>query len=261
MRPQPPGRRSPGCTSGCESEPVAALDVLRRRLGVPTLPRYSVLCVGLDGVDVDDLLGLLHYGIRVFWLTPSEPAHTMDADQLQAFEASRLLEIAVAPSAAGPAIWVVDGALPATPDDRMRQALSDADSSGQINFAQYRVVHAATDVDVVVEAGAGTGKTETMSERIVFLLATGSAAGAGAGGHPQDLRADEIALVTFTREAAAEMRARVEPLAAAPAAPVPPMCPAGARVAAPAGERRHRDHPLARPPDCGQQCRDAGART
>ena len=81
--------------------------------------------------------------------------------------------------------------------------------TGGLNLAQYEVVHAAADSDVVVSAGAGTGKTETMSERIVYLLATGAGRSTGEGEEPQDLRADEIALITFTRESASEMRHRI----------------------------------------------------
>jgi len=58
----------------------------------------------------------------------------------------------------------------------------------------------ATDLDVnlLVEAGAGSGKTTALVGRMVALIATGTAP------------IDEIAAVTFTRKAAAELRERFQ---------------------------------------------------
>lgn len=192
-----------------EHEPALALDVLRRSLGVPHFPRYSVLKIGLDDVDVDDLLGLIEYGIRVFVISATEPEHSVPDERFRAYRDARLLEWSVAPNTALPGTWVVDGvALDELPAE-VRAALTAAEAAGGLNLAQYRVVHAPADSDVVVTAGAGTGKTETMSERIVYLLATGAGRSSGEGEEPQDLRADEIALITFTRESASEMRHRI----------------------------------------------------
>ena len=92
--------------------------MLRRSLGIPRAPRYSVLRVGLDGVDLDDLLGLLHYGIRVFVVSAEDGEHTMDETELAAFKASRMLEWAVVPDAAGCRQWIVDGRIPPDPARR-----------------------------------------------------------------------------------------------------------------------------------------------
>lgn len=190
-----------------DSEPVLALDVLRRTLRIPFLPRYSVLRVGIDGVDADELLGLLHYGIRVFLVSAETPDVGMSSTELQAFKDSRMLEWAVVPEAAGCDAWVVDGQVPEGTPAEVIRAVQAADDRGEVNLAQYRIVHAPLGADVMVRAGAGTGKTETMAERVVFLLATSSASADTA--IATDLRADEIALVTFTRESAAEMRHRI----------------------------------------------------
>lgn len=198
----------PGLRHWLDSEPAVGLDVLRRSLGIPHFPRYSVLRVGLDGIDVDDLLGLLEYGVRVFLVSAERPATTLAGDELDAFLDSRMLEWAVVPEAAGCAAWIVDGQPSEQVPREVHRALEAADDSGHLNFAQYRVVHAHADTDVMVMAGAGTGKTETMSERIVYLLATGASASTVAG-RVTDLRVDEIALITFTRESAAEMRHRI----------------------------------------------------
>jgi len=192
-----------------EREPALALDVLRRSLGVPHFPRYSVLRVGLDGVDVDDLLGLVEYGVRVFVVSETAPEHSLPELLVEAYKDARLVEWAVVPGASLPGTWVVDGVGVRDLPENVKGALESADAAGGLNLAQYKVVHAPADQDVVVSAGAGTGKTETMSERIVYLLATGAGRSTGEGEEPQDLRADDIGLITFTRESASEMRNRI----------------------------------------------------
>lgn len=182
------------------------LDALRRRLGIPECPRYSVLRIGTRGLDIDELLGLLSYGIRVFVVAETPPEWQLDPVWLGACEESRLLEWAVAPGADDHSCWIVDGALTEVTD----AFLETASAEWPYNHRQYKIVHRPIDEDVLVTAGAGTGKTETMAERIVFLLATSRS-----HSDPRDedklleLGLDEIVLMTFTREAASEMRQRI----------------------------------------------------
>src|SRR5690625_1425760 len=61
---------------------------------------------------------------------------------------------------------------------------------------QQAVIEAPLAPQLVV-AGAGSGKTETMSARVVYLVATGQ------------VRADQVLGLTFTRKAAAELSDRV----------------------------------------------------
>ena len=93
---------------------------------------------------------------------------------------------------------------------KTEKLLADADAEGGINLLQYKIVHAASDSDVIVKAGAGTGKTDTMSERIMFLLAMAEKIDPDTGlVEPWTLRMDDIVLVTFTRETTREMRERL----------------------------------------------------
>lgn len=65
-----------------------------------------------------------------------------------------------------------------------------------LNDRQQQVAQARRDLPLKVIAGAGTGKTETLAARFVALV-------------EQGVPPDRILLLTFTEEAAAEMRARV----------------------------------------------------
>ena len=193
---------------------IASLDVLRRTLGIPALPRYSVLRVSQEGVDLRELLGLLHYGIRVFLVTNKSMALeelSKDAEELQAFIDARLLEVALVSDAQLPQAWVIDGDFSPYPGGTLDAVLEKADRTGGINLLQYHIVHSMRGRDVLVRAGAGTGKTETMAERLMFMLATSSLDDMPSGDHrtPGELALDEVAMVTFTKEAAREMRRRI----------------------------------------------------
>lgn len=70
------------------------------------------------------------------------------------------------------------------------------------NKEQYRVEHASPVNNTLVEAGAGTGKTYSMVSRVAFLCNKKI--------NPVSNIADEIAMVTFTNEAANNMKVRLK---------------------------------------------------
>ncbi|WP_077212402.1 UvrD-helicase domain-containing protein [Bacillus dakarensis] len=65
------------------------------------------------------------------------------------------------------------------------------------NFEQFEIEHAPVDTHLSIEAGAGSGKTTVMIQRIMFLL------------HITDIPLNEIVMITFTREAAKNMLNRL----------------------------------------------------
>ncbi len=66
-----------------------------------------------------------------------------------------------------------------------------------VDHAEREEIRTALDANLCVEAGAGTGKTTSLVERIVEVLASGRA------------DAESLAVITFTEKAAAELSARV----------------------------------------------------
>jgi len=67
----------------------------------------------------------------------------------------------------------------------------------KLNAEQRRAVEHRADQPLLIVAGAGTGKTNTLAHRVAHLIVQGAAPG-------------RIMLLTFSRRAAAEMTRRVE---------------------------------------------------
>ena len=78
-----------------------------------------------------------------------------------------------------------------------QEELSPFPASGGLNEEQQKAVESESPVTAVI-AGPGTGKTRTLIARIAHLLESGQA------------KPGEITAVTFTRQAASELRARLE---------------------------------------------------
>lgn len=73
----------------------------------------------------------------------------------------------------------------------------------KFNVQQYLVEHSPIDRDIVVKAGAGTGKTYSMISRICYICHQSSNA------NILDVK-NEIAMLTFTTEAATNMKSRLK---------------------------------------------------
>ena len=75
-------------------------------------------------------------------------------------------------------------------------------SKTAFNYQQYCVEHACPERNTLVEAGAGTGKTYSMVSRVAFLCNNLI--------DPVTSLADEVAMVTFTNDAASNMKVRLK---------------------------------------------------
>ncbi|WP_097006572.1 UvrD-helicase domain-containing protein [Lacrimispora amygdalina] len=87
------------------------------------------------------------------------------------------------------------------PDNRINE-LRVLSEKSSFNLQQYGVEHASTSKDILVEAGAGTGKTFSMVSRVAYLCNKES--------DPVSNIAEEIAMVTFTNDAAINMKKRLK---------------------------------------------------
>lgn len=81
------------------------------------------------------------------------------------------------------------------------ELLKKLSNYSQFNADQYLVEHAAPGKNVVVRAGAGTGKTYTMISRIGFICYTQNV--------PLQKMAERIVMITFTNEAADQMEEKL----------------------------------------------------
>jgi len=87
-------------------------------------------------------------------------------------------------------------------DDELKIVSLIADKS-KFNLQQYLVEHAPIEKNIVVKAGAGTGKTYSMISRISYICHQSS------GANILDVK-NEIAMLTFTTEAATNMKSRLK---------------------------------------------------
>lgn len=80
--------------------------------------------------------------------------------------------------------------------------LKQLGSLSQFNADQYLVEHAAPEQNIVVRAGAGTGKTYTMISRIGYICYSQNV--------PLQKMAERIVMITFTNEAADQMEEKLK---------------------------------------------------
>lgn len=82
------------------------------------------------------------------------------------------------------------------------RVLAFADRNSGFNIEQYKVEHCDIKKNVIVRAGAGTGKTHTMISRIAFICRTQSCA--------MKEMANRIVMITFTDDAANQMAEKIK---------------------------------------------------
>lgn len=86
----------------------------------------------------------------------------------------------------------IDGIIPESKLKKIEQAFPE------FNVGQYEVIHTFHDKNLSVSAGAGTGKTHVMVDRILFLLMK------------EQISLEEIDMITFTNASTNEMKQRLE---------------------------------------------------
>ena len=89
-----------------------------------------------------------------------------------------------------------------TISEEQENAMRSIDASCNFNLEQYRIEHADVSKNIIVKAGAGTGKTFTMISRIAYIC------------HAQNCSMKEMArrivMITFTDDAANQMEDKIK---------------------------------------------------
>lgn len=80
--------------------------------------------------------------------------------------------------------------------------LNEIDSKTSFNFNQFKLEHCKTNEDIIVKAGAGSGKTYSMISRITYLIYM--------HGYTAEEITKRIYMITFTNEAADNMKERLK---------------------------------------------------
>lgn len=155
---------------------------------------HSFIYVGDKNIldDLDRVLSLLQRGVRVEWVSPYP---TVKRDFPDKF--GRLVEnVRVHQWQGGNnyRLQIHDGRYGKSEGD----TLQEIGDNTTFNFEQYKTEHAPTDKHLIVEAGAGSGKTETMISRLIYLLHT-----------KQLTHLEEVVMITFTNEAADSIKSKL----------------------------------------------------
>ena len=85
---------------------------------------------------------------------------------------------------------------------KVKEVLEKLSAVSSFNFQQYEIEHAPIDKNILVTAGAGTGKTYSMVSRIAYLCNKNTDS-------VVDISSD-IAMITFTNDAAENMNKRIK---------------------------------------------------
>jgi superfamily I DNA/RNA helicase len=183
---------------------------LALKLGLNQVPLYSVVVFSENVEYLRDCLKFIDFGIRVFCFSSQIKKMVESDKQLRVYQATRMLEYGDNHLGNGETHILSDGLEEARSGINAALEKADKDFDSNFNLRQFEIVHSSIDQDVLVEAGAGTGKTETMSERILFLLSTFRGEDRKESATtPYYLSPKAITLITFTKEAAKQMRSRI----------------------------------------------------
>ena len=148
----------------------------------------AVLPRGFDGVD--DVLGMWRGGVKMWVVTNC-------ADIFARFENSFHMEVYFVPKARLKLGMDYDGKLSRS----THKLLKKLDKLTAFNYAQFMLEHDASGHDILVTAGAGTGKTTSMIARISRLIHLHSLT-------PHSL-SEAVIMITFTNNAASHMKEKL----------------------------------------------------
>ena len=157
--------------------------------------RYSLLTSDSSIIENKGAIDtLLKQGIKVLAFGAPAALRMLTANN-ERYQKARLLQTYLI-QGSYPVVTIEDGY-----DAKSKQAALEklAALAPSFNLEQYLIEHADAYNSLLVEAGAGTGKTTVMIDRILFLLHT-----------VPDLSLEDIGMITFTNEATQNMKHKIQ---------------------------------------------------
>ncbi len=141
----------------------------------------------------------LQKGIKIIWFGKGEDKEYFKNDDFfNKFLQANLLQIHIIEDKNYfDKFDLIDGYISTTRNMSMEK-LKEISLPKSFNVEQYLIEHESPKSNIVVKAGAGTGKTKVMIDRIMYLL------------HTEDIKIQEIAMITFTNEAAFSMKKKIK---------------------------------------------------
>ncbi|MEW9053435.1 MAG: ATP-dependent helicase [Neobacillus sp.] len=153
-------------------------------------PTYSIVLyadISYIQTHVQTLCSYMNKGIKILLFTNDVEVRELTKFRKREYHKAKLLHLFVNDELEiNTPVQIFDG-------EYLQQVEEIAVRYHLFNFDQYKIEHAPLEENIMVKAGAGTGKTTVMIERILFLLIKGN------------LDPSEIVMITFTREAARNM--------------------------------------------------------
>ncbi|MGN4292216.1 UvrD-helicase domain-containing protein [Bacillus cereus group sp. MYBK87-2] len=139
------------------------------------------------------LRSLLKKGIKVLIFTNKEIDSLLVDIDVAAINKAKLLQCMVVDHSIETSMEVIDGL-----DIPLMKKI--ANQYPRFNIEQFIIEHAPYKENIMVKAGAGTGKTTVMIDRILYLLIK------------EEVTPSEIVMITFTRDAAQNMQTKLRNL-------------------------------------------------
>lgn len=147
------------------------------------LAKYSVLIAGTQ-FSVNEINELLKNGIKVIWFAGQNNGKAAD-ELFDSYKEAGFFELYENPL--GIETVIEDG----QDIDSQKEVLEDLEKGDdRFNLEQFEVEHQPTDRNMIIEAGAGTGKTHVMINRIMYLMHMDPA-----------FSFSKVAMITFTNKA------------------------------------------------------------
>ncbi|MDR6999676.1 UvrD-helicase domain-containing protein [Neobacillus niacini] len=132
------------------------------------------------------LSSLLEKGVKVLLFTNKQTLLNWTEMELAPFKKAKLFNLMIEDITIDKTITIIDG-------QWNKEITSIVDDFPRFNVEQYKIEHAPYQENIMVKAGAGTGKTTVMVERVLYLLLK------------EKIKPAEIVMITFTRDAAQNM--------------------------------------------------------